>query len=76
MNIRRVDISGPWKPGTIGMGIYGEAKLIIVKQLNRPDTNSVKYSAVTAKIMGYIDSAGKIADQAISDMMFGDTHKT
>lgn len=80
-HLYRADNSGPWKPNKVSMSLYAEAKFLAVESYNKTyftglRPNPLQYANHVAKFMGYIDAANKIVDQAISDMIFGDTHKT
>lgn len=80
-HLYRVDTSGPWKSGKVSMSLYGEVKYLAKESYHNTyyiglTHNALQYANHIAKFMGYIDNANKITDQAISDMIFGDSHKT
>jgi hypothetical protein len=70
IHLNRVDISGPWRPGTVGISLYGEAKQGIGKELrSRQVKSQLAYTAITVRYMRYIDTACSEIDTAIWRMM-------
>lgn len=68
IDLSKVDISGPWHPGAVGISLYGEAKRCLIKEARwKPSLESWK--GLNAKYFGYIDKACSVTDVAIYKMM-------